>query len=184
MVKLSSISILPLVLPSLLCATAASSPDSSKIVNSSIRKNSKIATGFKRVGDETARIIASQQSRRSLEHRNLQAAPGPFVPTRECNARFGTITSSQLTSISETLLGLLFPPGSGSETVSSSARAFLVDSIQYDLAVFKVCGSCGDFSGPSISDYVPYRYPEYCPGQQCSDRAVHYDLSAEPGWLR
>ena len=88
---------------------------------------------------------------------------GPFEPTRECNSRIGTVTVDQVKSVFEIFLLELFPTDTEFEQFRSAGRSISADNAKYDVAVFKICGSCSDFaSGTSVSEDAPYQFTDYC----------------------
>lgn len=75
----------------------------------------------------------------------------PSSSTRPCNAEIGRIPKSELATVLQMLLAVFLPSSLLSQVLPS-----MTAGIVYDVAVYKVCGSCQDFFASSSSP------PSYC----------------------
>jgi len=95
----------------------------------------------------------------SVRERFLDGSASPSsTSTRPCNTEIGRIPKSELATVLQLLLSVFLPSSLVSQVLPS-----MTAGIVYDVAVYKVCGSCGDFfatssSPPSFCQTTTYGY--------------------------
>lgn len=124
--------------------------------------------------NNAASIDAAAQSHHDHhnDYRQLQDfgdLPPPFVPTRECNAVFGTLTVDEVAALADVYLLALFPPGSPNESLLGLAQQVLLSQVQYNVTLAKVCMSCAEARNLLTLDQANNEEDKYGFANYCSE---------------
>ena len=123
-------------------------------------------------------LLMATEMRASKAH----AAAQSFAPTRACNQEFGRISKDEINAIADVFINVL----TTSSAVASLAKNNLLNTVDYDVLLIKVCGSCANISAERLGgnetfyDDSPFGFATYCQNSSYGFNAVHSALVLAP----